>query len=550
MDVLEIAKILYEMGDLLELTEDNPYRARAYYRGAQVLQENPECQVEDRASLLELPGIGESLAGVITVLARTGRSEHYEELKRQVPAGLRKLLHVPGIGPKTARLILRELKPASLAELLQAIEEKQVRKIKGLSSKIEAKLKQGLKMLEERSNYFSLGVALPFGREVVSFLEKLPGVNSAAIVGSTIRGREIVRDLDLLVGCEDPEKVISSFLSFPKIEQRVTVEENHVSALTWFGLLVDLYLVPPEAYSDALEHFSGDVGHHIKLRELAVRKELEWNIIPKDAYRNLGLPTLPPELREAEADLTLPDNLLDLQDIRGDLHMHTRWSDGGFSIKEMAKAALGKGYEYIAICDHTRNLSIANGLKPERLEEQRREIEQVNGEMAGQIKVLAGTEADILKDGSLDFPDEVLRELDVVVASVHLRYKQNIDEITERIELALKNPHVDILAHPTGRLIMKRDPYDLHLERVFEQAAKNNKALEINASPSRLDLKDKHAAMARDLGIPIVIDTDAHSIEDLNDMEYGVMTARRAALEAGDVLNTKSLTEMEKWLKR
>lgn len=550
MNAHEIAKILDEIGDLLELTEENPYRARAYYRGAQALRENPGCPLDDQDALVELPGIGDSLAGQISELAVTGRSGYYEELRRKVPAGFRKLLHIPGVGPKTIRLILRVIKPGSMSELLQAIEERQIRKIKGLSSKTEGKLKRGLEMMEDHPSSFGLGVALPLGREIVTFLEKLPGVKNASIVGSTARGRETVKDLDLLVGCNDQEKVVSGFSSLPKIEKVITEAGNHVRGLTWFGLPVDLYLVPPEAYPDALEHFRGDVGHHAKLRELAAAKGFDWSMIPGDAYARIGLPALPPELREADCELALPEDLLDLKNIRGDLHMHTRWSDGGYTIKEMALAALERGYEYIAICDHSQNLAIARGLKPEQLAEQRKEIDQVNQEMSGRIRVLAGTEIDILQDGRLDFPDEVLEDLDIVVASVHHRYKQNIDEMTERIELALKNPHVDILAHPTGRLISKREPFDLHLERVFAGAARNQKALEINASPSRLDLKDKYAALAKDFGIPIAIDTDAHSIEELADMEYGVMTARRGALEQGDVLNTKSLEELENWLHR
>ncbi len=549
MDQQDIAKILDEMGDLLELSEENPFKARAYYRGAQALRENQGCRLDDVEALQELPGIGSSLAHLICELERNQESSLYRELKGKVPGEFRKLLHIPGLGPKTIRLILKELKPAGMANLERALEKREIRKIKGLSSKTEAKLKRGLEMLEDRPESFSLGIALPLGRELLSFLNKLPGVGGAEIVGSTSRGRETVRDLDLLVGCTDPDQVARSFAAHPRVEKVLQDEVNHLRCLTWFGLPVDLYLVPPAAFPGMLEHLKGDVGHHAKLRQLGEAKGLNWELIPREAYEELGLPVIPPELREGEAELTLPENLLQLRDIRGDLHMHTRWSDGGCSILEMARAAAARGYEYIAICDHTRNLPVARGLKPEQLERQRVEIEEVNRELKD-IKVLCGTEVDILKDGSLDFPDEVLRELDVVVASVHMRYKQDMEEMTGRIEAALKNPHVDILAHPTGRLIGRREPYDLELERVFEAAARNKKAVEINSSPSRLDLKDKYAAMARDWGVPVVIDTDAHAVEELADMEYGVITARRAALEKEHVLNTKSLDQLEKWLKR
>ena len=549
MNEQDIVKILDEMGDLLELTEENPFKARAYYRGAQALRENPGFRLDDVDSLQELPGIGTSLANLICELQTDEDSSFYRELKGKVPGEFRKLLHIPGLGPKTIRLILQELKPASIADLERALEHREIRKIKGLSSKTEAKLKRGLEMLEDRPSSFSLGIALPLGRELLSFLAKLPAVSRAEIVGSTARGRETVGDLDILVGCADPDQVARSFAAHPRVEKVLNDEDNHLRCETWFGLPIDLYLVSQEAFSGMLEHLKGDVGHHAKLRQLGKSKGLNWGLIPLEAYEELGLPVLPPELREGGAKLTLPENLLQLRDIRGDLHMHTRWSDGGCSIFEMARAAQARGYEYIAICDHTRNLPIAKGLKPEQLQQQSVEIEEVNRELKS-IKVLHGTEVDILKDGSLDFPDEVLRELDVVVASVHLRYKQGMEAMTSRIEAALKNPHVDILAHPTGRLIGRREPYDLQLERVFEAAARNKKALEINASPSRLDLKDKYASMARDWGVPVVIDTDAHAVEELADMEYGVMTARRAALEKDNVLNTKPLDQFEKWLNR
>ncbi|HWJ03344.1 MAG TPA: DNA polymerase/3'-5' exonuclease PolX [Verrucomicrobiae bacterium] len=548
MVLYEVAKILDEIGDYLELTEDNPYKARAFYRGAQSLRENA-ASFTGQVDLKTLPGIGDSLAGVIQELTESGNSPYYDEVKGRISPEFRKLLHLPGLGAKTVRLILKELKPKNMNDLERALEKREIRKLKGLSSKTEAKLKRGLEMLQTRPEQFLLGVALPLGRELIAFLTKLPGVEDAGITGSTLRGRETVRDLDLVVASLQEDIVAEAFASYPRIEQIIAREENHLRGMTWFGMPIDLYIVPPTVFQATVEHLAGHVGHHAKLRQLGAEKGLEWELIPPNAYELLGLPLIPPELREAENSLNVPGNLLQLTDIKGDLHMHTRWSDGGHSIKEMAEAAAAKGYEYIAVCDHSKNLAIAKGLNPEQVISQRREIDQVNEELNGKIKVLAGTEADILKDGSLDFPDEILTELDVVVGSVHMRYKQEIEEMTCRVEAALKNPHVDILAHPTGRLVGRRDPYDLHLERVFEMAVKNNKALEINASPSRLDLKDKYASMARDYGIPIVIDTDAHSIEELADMEYGVMTARRAGLEKQEVLNTKSRQGLEHWLK-
>ncbi len=546
----EIAKVLEEIGDLLELSDDNVYKARAYYRGAQALRENPGCALEDQTGLLELPGIGDSLARVIVQLHNSGKTQQLIELRKQVPADFRKLLHLPGLGAKTIRSILKVIKPRSLEDLERAIAAREIRKIKGLSSKTEAKLKRGLELMRNPQTLFPLGLALPLGRELAGFLRQVPGVSQAGIVGSTLRGRESVRDVDLLVGTSDVSRVAAAINSHPKLEKLTCQEDNHLRILTWIGLPVDIYLVPPEAYSLAYEQLQGDVKHQHKLLALGAERGLGWEFLPPDPYKQLGLAVPPPELREGATLVSLSPELISLGDIKGDLHLHTRWSDGGHSIKQMALAAADRGYEYIAVCDHSQNLAIAGGLKEGQVEEQKREIDQINLEFAGKFKVLAGTETDILKNGELDYPDQLLAELDLVVASVHQRFKLDIDKMTERIVAALKNPHVDILAHPTGRIIGSRDPYDIHLEKVFEAAAKNKKALEINASPSRLDLKDEYAAMARDWGIPIVIDTDAHSVEELADMEYGVITGRRANLAKGQVLNAKTLPELESWLRR
>jgi DNA polymerase (family X) len=550
MQQKQIVKILEEMGDLLELSEDNPYKARAYYRGAEALRENPDCNLEDSHSLLELPGIGESLARLILELKSKGTSEHLVELRGQVPAEFRRLLHFPGLGAKTIRAILKEIKPRNLGELERAIKDREIRKIKGLSSKTEAKLKRGLELMRNPQADFPLGQVLPLGRELEEFLTKVSGVTAAGLVGSTLRGKETVRDLDIVVGTADSSKVLAALSTHAKLEKVLQKEEGHLSFVTWLGLPGDVYLVPPEAYIAAHQQLQGAVEHHRHLIELGKEKGFQWEFVPPNVYSQLGLPEFPPELREGDLLVEISPELIQLPDIKGDLHMHTRWSDGGNSIKEMAVAAADKGYEYIAICDHSQNLAIAKGLKGEQLRQQRLEIDKVNLQLDGKFKVLAGTETDILKNGELDYADELLAELDIVVASVHQRFKLDIDQMTERIVTALKNPHVDILAHPTGRLVGSRDPYDIHLEKIFEAAAKNKKALEINASPSRLDLKDKYASMARDYGIPIVIDTDAHSIDELNDMEYGVITARRANLDKSQVLNTKTLPELEEWLRR
>lgn len=550
MDSKEIAKVLQEIGDLLALTEDSPYKAQAYYTGAQTVRENAELISGDIEQLMTLPGIGKSLAKQISELKNTGTSAFYQEMQQKVPGELRKLLHVPGLGAKTIRMVLQAIKPRSLAELAKAIDNREIRKIKGLSSKTEAKLMRGLEMLQNPPQLFPLGVVLPLGRQLVSYLKNVTGISDVEIVGSTARGRESVGNINLVAGCENQKVVLDSLADFPGMESVQKVKENRIRGLTWFGLAVDVTVVLPEVFGLTKERLLGDRAHQGQIIELAAARGLNWDTLPIDAYKQLGLPDFPPELREGGRELSVPENLLQLDDICGDLHMHTRWSDGGCSVEEMALAAANKGYEYVAICDHSKNLSVARGLKPEQLLEQGKEIEQVNQKLQGKIKVLAGTETDILRDGTLDYPDEVLQDMDVVVASVHMRYKQGIDEMTARIERALKNPHVDILAHPTGRLLGKRGPYELYLERVFEVALQNNKAVEINASPSRLDLKDDYARMARDMGLKIVIDTDAHAIEELADMEYGVMTARRAGLAKNEVLNTKSLADLEAWLDR
>ena len=382
MQIYDIARVLDELGNLLELTEDNPFRARAFYQGSQVLRENAQ-SLQAGGDFTKLPGIGESLAKVISELQTTGQSDYYNEVKSRISPELRKLLHIPGLGAKTIRVILKEAQVKSMADLENALAKREIRKIKGLSSKTEGNLKRGLELLQERPSYFLLGVALPLGKELVGYLGKLPGVVEVGIVGSTARGRETVRDLDLVVGCRDEGVVIQAFGAHAKIEKLEQREGNKLRGITWFGLPVDLYLVAPEEYRDTFEHLSGDFGHHAKLRQLGLTKGFEWDHIPTGAYQVLGLPDLPAELREEEAELTLPPNLLQLADMKGDLHMHTRWSDGGNSIKEMALAGAQRGYEYIAVCDHSQNLAIAKGLKPAQLLDQRREIDQVNQEIEG-----------------------------------------------------------------------------------------------------------------------------------------------------------------------
>ncbi|MFO7311107.1 MAG: DNA polymerase/3'-5' exonuclease PolX [Bacillota bacterium] len=570
MKNLELAWILAEIGDLLELQGENPFKVRAYRRAARAIELLPEDieAVWRRGELGRIEGIGKALEEKIDEWLSTGVMTYYEELRRQLPPGLRELTRVPGVGPKLAQRLYQELGIRNLDELEAACREQRLRHVKGLGARSEENILRGIERLRRQMERFPLGLALPVAQQLVRALAEFPSVQRVAIAGSLRRGRETVGDVDIVASSADPASVMDEFVRTPGVEQVLARGDTKASIVLKMGLQVDLRVVRDDQFAAALHHFTGSKEHNVALRELAQAKGLkisEYGIVrvdegeplavatEADVFAAVGLPCIPPELREDGSEIAaaregrLPA-LITLGDIKGDLHVHSEWSDGLHSIEAMALAARERGYEYIAITDHSPSLSVARGLDPSRLEEQLEEIARLNRRLDG-IRILTGCEVDILRDGSLDLPDEILARLDVVVASVHSAMNLDEAEMTERIVAAMRNPHVDIIGHPTGRILGRREPYAVDMERIIAVAAETGTCLEINASPDRMDLKDVHARWARERGVMIVINTDAHSTDGLDQMAYGVTVARRAWLGKADVLNCLSWPELKARLK-
>ncbi|MBO8142195.1 MAG: DNA polymerase/3'-5' exonuclease PolX [Firmicutes bacterium] len=570
MKNLEIAWILEEIADLLELLDENPFKIRAYRRAARSIELLPEDieTVWRDGRLGRIEGVGKAIEEKVSQWLATGTMPFYEELKRRVPPGLLEVVRVPGVGPKVALALHRELGVAGLYDLERACREHRVRHVKGLGPRSEANILAGIERLRRQAARTPLGMAIPIAREMAAALETLPAVRRVAIAGSLRRGRETVRDVDLLVASPTPESVMEAFVRLPGVERVIARGDTKSSVILKVGLQADLRVVAQKEFPAALHHFTGSREHNVAMRELAHSLGLtisEYGVFrlaggerlpisdEADVFRTLGLEYIPPELREDGSEIDaaregrLP-RLVEPGHIRGDLHVHSDWSDGVHSIARMAEEARRRGYEYVAITDHSRSLGIARGLTPERLEEQLEEIRRLNRRW-DDFRILTGCEVDILRDGSLDFDDELLSRLDVVVASVHSGLNQDEETMTERIIRAMHNPHVDIIGHPTGRVLGRRDPYPVDMTRILEVAARTGTALEINGSPERLDLKDVHARWARDRGVMLCVNTDAHSADGLGNMAFGVTVARRAWLEPRDVLNCLPWPELRQRLK-
>lgn len=571
MKNLQLAATLNEIADLLEILGENPFRIRAYRRAARSIELLPESieTVWREGRLQEIEGVGKGLAAGIEQWLAEGVMDAHEELKRRIPRGLLEVVRVPGVGPKTAKLLYDALGVQSLADLEEACRAGRVRTIKGLGPKTEENILRGIERLRRFAARTPIGVALPLAQGIVAELAALPAVRRAAYAGSLRRGRETVGDIDVLVASSAPDQVIEAFVALPGVEHILSRGQEKASVLLAQGLQVDLLVVPEEQFAAALHHFTGSKEHNVTLRELARARGLrisEHGIVDEatgaaipvleeeDIFSALGLPFIPPELREDGSEISaaragvLP-RLVELSDIRGDLHVHSTWSDGRASIREMAEAARARGYEYIAITDHSKSLGVARGLSPERLVQQIEEIRALN-RLWDDFQILAGAEVDILPDGTLDYDDELLRRLDIVVASVHSAMNQDRETMTERIIKAMRHPCVDIVAHPTGRVLGRREAYDVDVERLIVAAAETGTCLEINASPERLDLSDVYARAAKDAGVWLAINTDAHDVESLQQMALGVVTARRGWVEKRHVLNCLPLPELRRTLKR
>ncbi|MHB8086191.1 MAG: DNA polymerase/3'-5' exonuclease PolX [Dehalococcoidia bacterium] len=568
----DIATVFENIADLLDLKGDNKFKIRAYARAAQVIHHLPEemeLMHDEGKDFQDITGIGDAIAKKSVELITTGRLKYYEDLKAEFPQGIINLMDIPGIGPKTAYRMATELNVGSVDQLEQAIKDGRVASLERMGEKTAANILHSIEVFRRKDRRISLGEALPIVEEILDSLRHVAGVQNLMPAGSLRRFKETVGDIDLMGTADDPESVIQAFIKLPQVREVLSQGPTKASVILPKGLQADLRMVEHEDFGSLLQHFTGSKEHNVALRTRSQKQGLslsEYGItdiktgrVEKFAdeesfYSFLGLQYIPPEIREDMGEIALAEKnaiprLVEIGDIRGDLHIHTVSSDGNDTLEDMAKEAKALGYEYLAITDHSSGRNITSARKIERLLEQTAQIKRFNQTKLG-IYLLNGVEVDIRADGSLDLPDEVLAGLDIVVASVHSSFLQDRATMTNRIIGAIKNPHVDIIAHPTTRKIGEREPVDLDLEAVFRAAAANGKALEINAMPDRLDLKDLHAYRARELGVRLAICTDSHATWHLNMMRFGVGVARRAWCQSKDILNTLPLKDMLEFLRR
>jgi DNA polymerase (family 10) len=568
MENPEVAQIFEEVADLLDIQGANPFRVRAYRNAARTIRDLSEplagMAVEHRE---DLAGIGQDLAGKIQTILETGDLPLRQELRGQVPAGVRDLISIPNLGPKRALTLFQRLHIHSLDELRQAAVDHQIRELPGFGTKMEEKIAQALEHREEGPGRVKLAEAKVFADAVVQHLKATPGLGRIEMAGSFRRRKETVGDLDLLVTCARPGPVMDRLAAYEAVAEVLARGRTKMTVRLRNGLQLDLRVVPEESYGAALQYFTGSKAHGILVRRRAQERGLKVNEYgvfrgarrvagqtEEQVYEAVGLPWIPPELREARGEIEMAQQgrlpqLLDLDDLRGDLHMHTTATDGRSSLEEMVVAAKKRGHRYVAITDHSRRVTMAKGLDARRLRDHWKAIDKLADRTTG-ITVLKGVELDILEDGSLDLPDDVLAEADWVVASIHYGQNQPRDRITRRLLGAIRHPHVHAIGHPTGRLIGKRKGQDVDLEAVLKAAAESGCLMELNSQPDRLDLDDLALMEARKRGVRIVVSTDAHSAEELGLLEFGVYQARRAGLEAKDVANTRSLAQFRKLLKK
>lgn len=568
----EISRVLSEIAVILTVKGENPFKSRAYERAAEAVADLSEdaAAVRARGELRSIPGIGASIAEKIEELLDTGQCRHHQELLAEFPASAFTLLRIPGVGPKTVKVLLDE-GITTVEELEHAVQEGRLRQLRGMGEKTEQEILRGIGRVREYGRRSDLGTAWLQAQEIMARLRACAPVEQMEAAGSLRRMQETVGDLDILITSDRPQEVMDCFIGLEAVAEVIAHGPTKSSVRTRAGIQADLRVVAPESFGAALQYFTGSKAHNIKLRDLAVRRRLKLNEYgvfrvegdkdvrlggerEEEMYAALGLPMMPPELREDRGEIEaalegrLPE-LVELSDIRGDLHVHSDWSDGHLSIEAMARAARDLGHEYIAITDHSPSQTVANGLSVERLRERQRKIATARRKVRG-IAILSGAEVDIKRDGSLDYPEETLAELDFVVASAHSGWKAERAAMTARLIRAMEHPWVDCIGHPSGRLIGKREPYDVDMEAVLEAAARLGVAMEINAYPERLDLKDVHARRAQELGVKILISSDAHSAEHLSFMRFGVATARRGWLGPATVLNTLPLAELRRQLRR
>ncbi len=565
----EIAEIFYKTADLLEIKGENPFKVRAYRNAARIIQNmgrSLDSLVKEGFDLTRLPGIGSDLASYIEEIVKTGKFSKLESLKRELPEGLEELLAIEGLGPKRVRELYEAFHITSLKDLANIAQSGEIYKLKGFGPKLVEKILKGITLAKKSGRRFRFDIAKPYAEDIKNYLQNFSGVLKVEVAGSYRRRKESVGDLDILAVAKNWDEVSDYFVKYPKVKEVVSKGETRSTVILNNDLQVDLRSVAMESYGSALHYFTGSKAHNIKIRKMAIDrgwKINEYGIFDGDKkiagesesgmYETMGLCFIEPELREDRGEIEaclegkLP-KLIERGDIKGDLHIHSNYTDGKASIKEMALAALDMGYEYIAITDHSKHLTVAKGLDEERILKQFEEIERLNEEL--DIVILKGIECDILEDGSLDLPDSILERLDIVLGAVHFKFNLSKSEQTKRVIKAMKNPYFNVLAHPTGRVIGHRNAYEIDMDEIIKAAKGEGVVLEINAQPERLDLNDVLAKTAKENGNLFAISTDSHDVESLNFMEYGINQARRGWIEKRDVINTLNLRELKSVLKR
>jgi DNA polymerase (family 10) len=557
METAQIARIIDEMGTLLEVRGENAFRCRAYHNAAQALKGLPAdlTQMIQDGSLAEVPGIGETMLAKIVELATTGHLASYEKLREETPPGLVALLRVPGLGPKKIKTLHDDLKIETLADLRAAGQSGTIAALKGFGAKTEAKILEGINFIEAQGDRVLQSKARALAEPILKSVRSQPGVIRAEICGSLRRRGETIGDLDILFSSDDPIPILDAFAKGPDVVAVLGHGPTKASVRLWEGVQCDLRGVNDAQFPFALHYFTGSKAHNIAMRRRAMDRGLKLNEYAlegsdgpvacrdeADLFRALGLAYIPPEMREDQGEFKLAEAgevppLVALEDLSGTFHCHSDWSDGGATIAEMAAAARALGLKYLGIADHSRAAAYAGGLTVDRVRQQWEEIDRLNESFGDSFRIFKGTECDILTDGALDFPDEILAGFDYVVASVHSNFGLDRDAMTRRIVRAVENPHLTMLGHPTGRLLLARDGYAVDLDAVIDAAARSGAMIEINADPHRLDLDWIHARKAAARGIPIAINPDAHSTRGLLNLDYGVGVARKAGLTAGQVFN-------------
>ena len=567
---IEIADIFTHLAELLEIQGYNSFKIKAYKNAAKEIENlgtSISQMVEKGDDISKIPSIGNHIAKKIVEIVKTGKLSKLKKLQKKFPPHILDLLKVEGIGPKRAKILYDTLRISSLDELMKAAKEHKIRELDGFSDKIEQKILDKTMFAKKIGKRFMYSVAEPHADAILDYMQKSKDILKVLVAGSFRRRKDTVGDLDMVATSKNPKKAIDYFVKYPDIKEIVLHGDTRSTIILKSNIQVDFRCVQEESYGSALHYFTGSRAHVLAIRKLAVQRDLkinEYGIFKgkqsisgsseEDIYKTMGFSYIEPELRENRGELEASKNgklphLINQEDMRGDLHMHTTYSDGQNSIEEMAEAALKLGYEYIAITDHSKHLSIVHGMDEKRLRAQLEKIDEIN-EKLKDITILKSIEVDILEDGSLAMSNSLLKELDLVVAGVHDKFNLSIKQQTKRVLKAMDNPYFNILAHPTGRIINQREPYSLDMELLFKETVQKGCFLEINSQPKRLDLNDIYAKIAKDLGVRFSISTDSHNIQSLNYMKYGIYQARRGWIEKKNVINTLPLNQLKEILKR